>query len=798
MYRLTDAQNDRVGFHGRLLDLRLRIAESVTLQNSDGDDTITVTTTIGKLVLEDRIIGQMLLRMIIDIVADGPAHHHVLPVLADVVAHTDDHAELLSVLEPYLRFMYPRWDTSFPEMTAVLRCIARGWDNWFVRDHLYRWCTESPWDLHDCGLAVRAYLACFGMQIPTYRSGLIPIIIEACWTLFPRHSDVVQEIVDVFDRFLADSPPDDETIGQIYAGIQTMLAQARPIGTSSLPVPLIGLLRYGCHGDHHWPGITTVIQTLLHDPTPDGIAAAILALGGDIAQDRPFAAIGDRIRKILWDRSSLSPAARGDVIRAVCRMVPPDRLRSVIPDMIDYLRRGAMEQPDGETTSRVFHRDEPVIVAALEAVAAIGASHIPPNLRDSLIPLLCTYIEAPLPSITHAAWHAVVAIPPTTEQHRQTLYEVIDRQAPTIDHPSIHRILVELLARLIGTPTYHRSYLHQSMDAMQHLIRREEDWLHVAAILRQVLTDHPDALPDVASSFRLLTNALPQVAYYRIGLTIFQDRLMHPVVHAVVVHPMMAWLQTMEPSVHRARDFHLREIGIPDSIGRLLTNPSIGERDVAVLRPWIREACRHGWEDVADAIGVAMIHQVVADEVRSVLHWACGQKHDVDANDRQTIVRMVLRAFRRWMHYPEPSRSPVIHHMLMDAMVKVLHTRLPRISDDSASDSTMITDLIDGVRMGMPYVRDPIPIISAVLPYASHPNAHVRIAVGEFIGDAMMILPLPLPNDLIDTMLQLTEDVSPNVVRAVMCAVCRGWLNPHPSPHLLTLTVRLGRLLVTG
>jgi hypothetical protein len=136
--------------------------------------------------------------------------------------------------------------------------------------------------------------------------------------------------------------------------------------------------------------------------------------------------------------------------------------------------------------------------------------------------------------------------------------------------------------------------------------------------------------------------------------------------------------------------------------------------------------------------------------------------------------------------------------MLMDAMVQVLHTWGQRISDDTASDSTMIAELIDGVRMGMPYARDPIPIISAVLPYASHPNAHVRIAVGEFIGDAVMILPLPLPNDLIDTMLLLTDDVSPNVVRAVMCAVCRGWLNPHPSPHLLPLTVRLGQLLVTG
>jgi len=798
MYRLTDAQDDRVGFHGRLLDPRLRIAESVMLQNSDGDDTITVSTVIGKLVLEDRIIGQMLLRMIIDIVVDGPAHHHVLPVLADVVSHTNDHAELLSVLEPYLRFMYPRWDTSFPEITAVLRCIARGWDNRFVRDHLYRWCTESPWNLHDCGLAVRAYLACFGMQIRAYRSRLIPIIIEACWTLFPRYSDVAQEIVDVFDRFLADSPPDDETFGLIYACIQTMLAQARPIGTSSLPVPLIGLLRYGCHVDHHRPVITTVIQSLLHDPTPNGIAAVILALGGDIAQDRPFAAIGNRIRQILWDRSSLSSSARGDIIRAVCRMVPPDRLGSFISDMIGYLHRVAMEQPDGETTSKVFHRDEPVIVAALEAVATIGASHIPPNLRDALIPLLCAYIEAPSPGITHAAWHAVAEIPPTTEQHRQTLYEVIDRQAPNIDHPSVHRTLVVLLARLIGAPTYHRSYLHQSMDTMRNLIRREDDWLHVAAILRQVLTDYPDALPDVASSFRLLTNALPQGAYYRIGLTIFQDWLLHPVVHAVVVLPMMAWLQTMGQSVHRARGFHLREIGIPDSIGRLLTNPSIRERDIAVLRPWIREACRHGWEDVADAIGAAMIHQVVADEVRSVLHWACGQRNDVDANDRQTIVQMVLRAFRRWMHYPEPSRSPSIHHMLMDAMVQVLHTWGQRISDDTASDSTMIAELIDGVRMGMPYARDPIPIISAVLPYASHPNAHVRIAVGEFIGDAVMILPLPLPNDLIDTMLLLTDDVSPNVVRAVMCAVCRGWLNPHPSPHLLPLTVRLGQLLVTG
>jgi hypothetical protein len=695
----------------------------------------------------------MLLRMTLEVVADGTTHHHVLPVLAEVIATIDDHDDVVTLLRSYLRFMHPHWRTTIPQIVSVLRCFARGWHNERVREHLYRWCCDAPRgeDAADVFRVARWYLAYGGLVVPAYRRQLITVIREA-WATGSLHDHaIVAALIDAEER--SGTEMDEATMEEVVPIVQHLLTHPPHHGERrSLRLP-IRFLRYGLSYARCRDAIGRMVAPMLRGATEDTIEAILSILGHDGWDQRWVAEIDGHLRAMVFGSHGWSAPLRAQAISTIARTFPPHRVQGFRADALGYLQSGAGHEP---------HAD-PVVVAMLALVGhADGAS------ADDTVPI-------------------------TTESHRQVLLDAIARQLAQADSsPVLRQMLFTVMARLVRVPVYHRPVLHQLYRLVQHGPMQADDWEGVVEVFRQAIAVSPDALPDILAVLRHGCRALPQGRFYRLSWMLLRDGSMHPFVHETVIESMMTWLHTLETTSSHDSDSVLRSTGVGEVLELVLAEPVVFDRDATVRRRWMREAFGRGWESVADAVGRALHHHAMAHDVCALLRDSLDRASPW-TDERVMVMRMVLRVVHTWYTDPTRPRPPHVAAMVMDTMGRALQT-VDRYGIPIPSD--LLITLIACMRLGMPSVHDPRPIIVAVLPYATYPDPTVRIAVIELLGDGWVAKTISDDETTYDTMMCLADDASPDVIRAVMCAVSRAWCADHPDPRLLTITTYVSRYLL--
>jgi len=695
----------------------------------------------------------MLFRMTLEVVADGTTHHHVLPVLAEVIATIDDHDDVVTLLRSYLRFMHPRWRTAIPQIASVLRCFARGWHNERVREHLYRWCCDAPRDeeADDVYRVARWYLAYGGLVVPAYRRHLITVIREAWVTGSLHDHDIVEALIDAEERSATEM--DDATMEDVVPIVQHLLTHPPHHGERrSLRLP-IRFLRYGLSSARCRDAIGRMVEPMLRGATEDTIEAILSILGHDGWDRRWVAEIDGHLRAMVFGSHGWSAPLRAQAIHTIARRFPPHRVQVFRADALASLQSGGGHEP---------HAD-PVIVAMLALVGDTDSAS-----GGNTMPIL-------------------------TESQRQVFLDAIARQfAQSDSSPVLRRMLCTVMARLVRAPVYHRPVLHRLYRLVQHTPMQADDWEGVVEVFRQAIAVSPDALPDILAILRHGCRALPQGRCYRLSWMLLRDGIMHhPFVHAAVIEPMMTWMHTLATTSLRDPDTMLRSNGVVEVLELILAEPVLYDRDATMWRRWMREAFGRGWESVADAVGRTLHHHAIAHDVCALLRDSL-ERTGPWTDERVMVMRMVLRVIHTWYTDPTCLRPPQVSAMVIDTMSRALQT-VDRYGMPIPSD--LLITLITCMRLGMPSVHDPRPIIVAVLPYATYPDPKVRIAVVELLGDGWVTKTVSDDETVADTMMCLADDASPDVIRAVMGAVSRAWCVDHPDPRLLTITTYVSRYL---